>query len=179
MALGWLSKLFTGGGSMQALETGALAPRFTLKDADGKTHSLAEALQRGPVLLAFFKESCPVCQFTFPFLERIHQGLNGTGNARVWGISQDDARDTRDFAREQGCTFPLLLDQEGYTVSNQYGLTNVPTLFLIQPDGKIQVSAVGFERKALETAAAAFGQLAGQPITVFQPTDAVPEYTPG
>ena len=113
------------------------------------------------------------------FLERIHQGLIGTGNARVWGISQDDARDTRDFAREQGCTFPLLLDQEGYTVSNQYGLTNVPTLFLIQPDGKIHVSAVGFERKALETAAAEFGQRAGNVITVFQPTDTVPEYKPG
>ncbi len=85
MAPSWLSKFFTGGGSMQALEAGAPAPTFALKDADGKTHSLAEALQRGPLLLAFFKESCPVCQFTFPFLERIHQGLNGTGNARVWG----------------------------------------------------------------------------------------------
>ncbi len=67
MAFGWLSKLFTGGGSMQALEAGALAPRFTLKDADGKTHSLAEALQRGPVLLACVTESCPVGQLTFPF----------------------------------------------------------------------------------------------------------------
>ena len=67
----------------------------------------------------------------------------------------------------------------GLVGTAKQGLTNVPTLFLIQPNGKIQVSAVGFERKALETAAAAFGQIAGQPITVFQPTDTVPEYKPG
>lgn len=164
---------------MEALATGTTAPAFSLKDADGKSYSLNEALKQGPVLLAFFKVSCPVCQFALPFLERLHRAVQGKNNVKVWGISQDDGRDTRDFAREYKCTFPMLLDEKGYPVSNQYGLTNVPTLFLVQPDGGIRVSSVGFARKDIEAAAAAFGQLTGQAITVFQPADQVPDYKPG
>ena len=170
---------------MEALGAGAPAPAFTLKDVDGKSYTLAEALQQGPVLLAFFKVSCPVCQFTFPFLERLHQGVKGKTNVRLWGISQDDARDTRDYAREYGGSFPLLLDEGGYPVSNAYGLTNVPTLFLVKPtaagkpEGTIQVASVGFDKKDIEAAASEFGRLTGQRITVFQPADQVPDFKPG
>lgn len=164
---------------MEALAAGTLAPTFSLKDGEGKSHTLAEALKQGPVLLAFFKVSCPVCQFTFPFLERLHQGVKSKNSVRLWGISQDDARDTRDFAREWGCSFPLLIDEEGYPVSNHYGLTNVPTLFLVRPDGRIQVSSIGFDRKDIETVAGEFGKLTGQRIPVFQPADNVPDYKPG
>ena len=164
---------------MEALAAGVQAPAFALKDGDGKSHTLAEALKQGPVLLAFFKVSCPVCQMTFPFLERIHQGVKGKTNVRVWGISQDDAGDTRAYAREYGCTFPLLLDDSGYPVSNAYGLTNVPTLFLVKPDGTIQLTSVGFDRKDIEAAAAEFGKLTGQSLRVFQPSDQVPDFKPG
>lgn len=164
---------------MEALPAGTPAPAFSLKDTEGKSYALAEALQQGPVLLAFFKGSCPVCQFAFPFLERLHQGVHGKDSVRVWGISQDDARDTRDFSRDYGCTFPLLLDESGYPVSNAYGLTNVPTLFLVKPDGRIQVSSVGFDRKDIETAADEFGKHTGQPIPVFQPGEPIPDYKPG
>lgn len=164
---------------MEALAAGARAPAFTLQDGEGRRYTLAEALQHGPVLLAFFKTTCPVCQFTFPFVERIHQAVNGAANLRVWGISQDDAGDTRSFARESGCTFTLLLDESGYPVSNQYGLTNVPTLFLVKPDGQIQVSSVGFSREDLETVAAEFSRFADRPVPVFQPDESVPDYKPG
>ena len=40
---------------------------------------------------------------------------------------------------------PTLLDKEdaGYPVSNAYGLTNVPSLFLVEPDGRISRSQIG------------------------------------
>ncbi|MBI2956642.1 MAG: redoxin domain-containing protein [Acidobacteria bacterium] len=164
---------------MQTLEAGTQAPPFALKDTEGNTCSLAEALKQGPVLLAFFKVSCPVCQFTFPFVERLYQGVKGKNGIQVWGISQNDRPDTVAFAREYGCTFPMLLDDEGYPVSNDYGLTNVPTLFLVEPNGSISVSSLGFVRKDIEAVAEEFGQLTGQRITVFQPGDAVPDYKPG
>jgi peroxiredoxin Q/BCP len=177
----WLSKFYSGGKQMPALEAGAQAPDFTLQDAEGNSYSLAEARKDGPVLLAFYKESCPVCQYTFPFIERIQQGLNGNGSekVRIWGISQDDAATNRRYAEESGCTFPLLMDEEGYPVSNDYGITNVPSLFLVEPDGNLSEVAVGFEKKALETAAEKFSELSGNPITVFQPTEQIPDYKPG
>ena len=164
---------------MEALSAGTPAPAFALPDTSGQQRSLAEALKKGPVLLAFFKVSCPVCQFTLPFLERIYQQIKGRGDVQLWGVAQDDAEDTRDFARQYACTFPMLTDVEPYPVSNQYGLTVVPTLFLVQPDGKIQLSSVGFARSDIETVAAEFSRRTQEPFRVFQPGDNVPDFKAG
>ena len=47
---------------MGALVTGVYAPDFSLATVRGDQVSLAELLKKGPVVLAFFKVSCPVCQ---------------------------------------------------------------------------------------------------------------------
>src|SRR5260370_19659677 len=96
--------------------TGQKAPLFSLRDANGQAFSLKDALQKAPVVAAFFKISCPVCQFTFPFLERLFKTYGGK-NAAFSGISQDDPRDTKEFRAEYRVTFPALLDEQGYTVS--------------------------------------------------------------
>src|SRR6202041_3850729 len=134
------------------IRTETLAPDFTLEGTDGKNHSLSEALKKGPVLVAFFKVSCPVCQFTFPFLERLHKRYGGEG-VTFLGISQDDARATRRFAEDYGVTFPMLRDEEGYPVSNGYGLTNVPTTFLIDSDASMRGVCHGFNKVDLESIA--------------------------
>jgi peroxiredoxin len=135
---------------MAALNPGTTAPDFTLQTLDGKQFSLREALLRGPVLAAFFKISCPTCQYAFPFLQRIY-AAHGNKNVAIVGISQNEKRDTSAFVKEYGVTFPVLLDDtSAYPVSNAYGLTNVPTLFWIAPDGEIEVSSVGWVRKDVE-----------------------------
>ncbi len=78
---------------MTNLLEGAQAPDFTLGALDGKEHSLASLLKHGPAVVAFFKVSCPVCQFTLPFLQRLNSRL-GDSNATIVSVSQDDARDT-------------------------------------------------------------------------------------
>jgi cytochrome c biogenesis protein CcmG, thiol:disulfide interchange protein DsbE len=164
---------------MGALTAGSTAPPISLSTAAGQQLSLVDALKNGPVLAAFFKSSCPVCQFTFPFLERLYETY---GNSRftVWAISQDDARDTRDFAKEFGIKFPALVDAPGYPVSNAYGLTNVPSLFLIAPDGTIQISSVGFAKADLEHVAAEAARASGKPaVPLYKPGETVPDYKPG
>src|SRR5215469_10099835 len=117
---------------MPALEAGIQAPEINLSALDGQKFSLKEALQRGPVVAAFFKVNCPVCQFAFPYLEKIFKAYGQTGKFTLVGISQNDATETKNFNREYGITFPSLLDPKGkYPASNAYGLTNVPTVFLI------------------------------------------------
>ncbi len=164
---------------VSTLGPGTKAPDFSLLALDGKNYSLREALQSGPVLLAFFKESCPVCQFTFPFIERIYQGVNRSGSVRVWAISQDDARDSQEFGREYGITFPVLLDGRGYPVSNAYGLTTVPTLFLVETDGTVALTSVGFNRNEIETIASRLAQKAGKTVVPFHPGENIPDYKPG
>jgi peroxiredoxin len=164
---------------MTHVNVGTAAPVFSLKGLDGKDYSLPELLQKGPVVAAFFKISCPVCQFTFPFLERLYKKYGGDG-VTFLGISQDDARATKEFAREYGVTFPMVLDEKGYPASNAYGLTNVPTIFLIEPDGAVRVSCMGFDKNDLEMIGSELAERKKVPATaLFKPSESVPAHKPG
>ena len=164
---------------MTHIVAGNIAPGFSLKALDNKEYSLNTLMERGPVVAAFFKVSCPVCQFTFPFLERLYERYGGDG-VTFLGISQNDARATQDFAKEYGLTFPMLLDENGYPVSNAYGLTNVPTIFLIDADGTVKVSSVGFDRKDLETIAAHLAERKKISLApLFRSDEVVPANKPG
>jgi peroxiredoxin len=174
-----LFRRFFRDSSVSAIVSGQIASDFSLQGLDGKRHSLSEALARGPVLAAFFKVSCPVCQFTFPYLQRLYEKYSGCP-VTIWGISQDDARDTQDFCEEFNIEIPMLIEDESYATSNAYGLTNVPTIFLIAPDSTIRVSCVGFSRADIESMAAELARASAKPpAPLFLPSDIVPEFKPG
>jgi len=165
---------------MSALAVGTQAPDFTLKTLDGKQFSLSSALSAAPVILAFFKVSCPTCQYAFPFLERLYQAY-GTKGITLVSVSQNSAKDTAAFAKEFGITFPMLLDDtSSYPVSNAYGLTNVPTVFWIAQDGEIEVSSVGWVKadfEAINRKMAEAGKSA--PAVVFRPGEDVRDFRAG
>jgi len=165
---------------MAALTSGSSAPDFILSGMDGKQFSLQEALSRGPVLAAFFKISCPVCQFAFPFLERVYQAY-GNRNLTIVGISQNDKKDTASFIKEFGISFPVLLDDTStYPVSNAYGLTNVPSIFWIAQDSEIEVSSVGWVRKEIDEISRRAAKITGKgPQPVFRPGEQVPDFRAG
>ncbi len=166
---------------MSALVPGKKAPDFSLPalDSSDKHFSLSEALKSGPVLLVFFKVSCPVCQFAMPYVDRIARAYGDKG--RVIGISQDSAGDTMRFARQYNVSFRVVLDDTAkYKVSNAYGLTNVPSLFYISPDGKIELTSVGWSKKDVETASQKFAKAAAiAEAAVFRPKEDVTEFKPG
>jgi peroxiredoxin len=147
---------------------------------DGSKFSLGGALTRGPVVAAFFKISCPVCQYAFPFLERIYRSHAGS-KVTIVGISQNNKKDTAAFIKEFGVTFPVLLDDTNtYPVSNAYGLTNVPSIFWIAPDRSVEVSSVGWvkkDMKQINQKMADDGRSAATPL--FRPDEEVAAYRPG
>lgn len=165
---------------MAALNTGTPAPDFTLPAMDGKTFSLKAALAKGPVLAAFFKISCPVCQFAFPYLERVYKAY-GKRNLTIVGISQNNAKDTAAFLKEYGITFPVLLDDAGtYPVSNAYGLTNVPSIFWIAQDGEIEISSVGWVKKEIDDIGRKAAETTGEKFRpVVQAGESVPDFRAG
>ena len=133
-----------------ALACDVKAEEFALTSTTGKPLLLSKLITRGPVVLAFFKVSCPVCQYAFPYLERLFQ-VHKTEPVSFIGISQDNLSDTQAFIKRYGLTFTVALDEAPrYTVSNAYKLTNVPTAYLVDRDGDIQVSSVGWARKDME-----------------------------
>jgi peroxiredoxin len=179
----WLQNIFrphTGGQSMAALTAGTKAPEFELKTMDGKSFVLLDELQRGPVVLAFFKVSCPVCQYAFPFLERLHRAY-GHEHVRIIGVSQNDTEQTAAFNKEFGITFPVLLDdRQTYPVSNAYGLTNVPSIFWIAQDGEIEISSVGWVKADFEQINRKMAEARNIPFTtVFNPQERVVDFRAG
>ena len=155
------------------LKQGAGAPDFELAAADESRLSLKEILASGPAVIAFFKTTCPVCQYAFPFLERLHR--NAGGKLRFYAISQDPAPATGYFLSDYGISFPALLDtyDSGYAASNAYGIRSVPSVFVIEPDGTISAAMEGFEKIELE----ALGERIGTPA--FAPDEDVPVFRPG
>src|SRR5262249_31190803 len=136
---------------MAALTSGTTAPEISLPTLQGGRFNLTDARKKGLVAFVFFKISCPVCQMSFPYYERLHPAYRDK-NLEVIGISQDSPQETAEFVREFGVSFPIVLDDtKKYPASNAYGLTNVPTLFLVGTDGKIEVSGVGWSREELES----------------------------
>lgn len=171
--MGWEATLTT-------INAGDHAPNFTLKSLDGKTYSLSALLEKGPVVAAFFKISCPVCQFTLPFLQRLADRYSGE-NATILAVSQDDAKSTASFNKEYGMKLLTLLDDpKDYAVSNAYGLSMVPTIFLIEPDGTVKVSCMGFGKADLEQIAAELStrrKIAAAPL--FRSDEVIPATKPG
>jgi peroxiredoxin len=156
------------------LDVGELAPDFDLDALSGGRRTLSALSAGKPLLLAFYKVSCPTCQYTFPFLERLYRGRSNQEIA-MYAISQDDPASTREFDSEFGITLPTLLDkeEEGYPASNAYGLSHVPAIFLVEPDRKISLALVGFDKKGLE----ALGRRLGK--EPFEPDEYVPEWKSG
>jgi peroxiredoxin len=155
------------------IECGTAAPDFELSDLDGKPWQLQEALKRGPVLLAFFKTSCPTCQFTFPFLQRLVNGA-GPDAPHLVAITQDDAAATRQFEEKFGVSMPTLVDEpRGWPASNAYRITHVPSLFLVEKDGRISQAFDGFSKAEIEKLG---GRFQAAP---FRSGEQVPELRPG
>ncbi len=153
------------------LKAGAKAPSFTLDDMSGGKHMLSDVLERGPALLVLYKISCPVCQLTLPYLDRIARG-----SLQVIGISQDDERATARFQSTFGVTKMETLfdrDRDGYPVSNAFGISHVPSMFLVEPDGTISLAAEGFVKRDLES----LGKRAG--IEMFHAGEDVPQWKAG
>jgi peroxiredoxin len=149
------------------LSEGNSAPDFRLGG-----RSLSAELARGPVLLVFFKISCPTCRLSFPFLQRLADAA-GPGTPRVIAVSQDDAKNTAQFQAHFGTSLDTLIDPPPYAVSSVYGIRNVPTLFLIEPDQTVSLAFSGFSKAHFETLAERFA------TPVFRSGEQVPALRPG
>lgn len=164
---------------MAALPPGSEAPPFQLQDAIGNAWDLAQAFAGGPAVLAFFKVTCPTCKLAFPYLEKLNQAYGDC--VPFLGVAQDPGEAAVAFARELGpATFPLLIDDAPYPISVQYGLTNVPTVFAVEPGGKIAQTLVGFSKKDLQGLAEWLAERADRLIApLFPAGDPAPAFQPG
>jgi len=164
---------------MPAIASGKIAPDFRLPATDGKFYTLKEALSRNLTLVTFYKDTCPTCQFALPFVERIYQAYKDKG-LQALGIEQDDKQRTIAFSQEYGLTFPALLDLENYKTSYSYGIDTVPTIFLVDKNGEILLTSVGFVKDELAELSKKIANKLGAPaFEVYKPGEHVPALKAG
>jgi len=87
-----------------------------------------------PVFLNFWASWCGPCREEMPDLQAFseaHPELVVLGVA-----SQDDPADSREFAKQVGVTFPLVVDTDN-SISEDYRATGLPVTVVIDADGKI------------------------------------------
>ena len=116
-------------------------PELSGVTADGKRVSLA-GLRGRVILLNFWATWCQECRPEMPMFERLHREFSAQGLAVVGINAREGTSTIREYAKELGLTFPLILDPKG-TINSAYGVIGLPTTFLIGRDGRPVALAIG------------------------------------
>ncbi len=126
-------------------QKGQRAPDFSLKSIDGEEISLS-GLKGKIVLLDFWATWCGPCRESIPHLTRLYKEYSGKGFV-VIGISVDTGglEPVERFVKSLDMPFPVAMVSEG--LDKQYGVSALPTSFLIDKEGVIQERFVGFSPK--------------------------------
>lgn len=129
---------------------------FTLPDLDGNSVSLKD-FRGQPILVVFFKTTCPHCVSEAPTLERVYQKFKYSHNLLVLAVAvnEDGVSGTliapqeqyatmvrSQFANRYGWSFPVLIDNYG-KVQRQFAGTGVPRYLFIDENGEIRGRAMG------------------------------------
>jgi peroxiredoxin len=156
-------------------DPGTPFPQTSLTDANG-THVGAPERE---ALYVVFKTTCPTCELTWPYLERLRRAAGPSG-LRVIAVSQDDPKKTAAFNRRLGSEVETVYDADPWPASDRLGVENVPTFFRVTPDGSIAETAVGFARDQMERFAKRSSAIAGRPYEkLFRASDPAPAIQPG
>jgi peroxiredoxin len=133
------------------LDQDSEAPPFELSSLEGDEPVSLESLRGKLVLVDFWSSSCPPCVRQMRDLEVIHQRLSKQ-DVVVLGINTEGANPDflREFSRKRGVRYKVLIDRGA--VMDSYHVTSLPTLYLIDRQGKIRWSNVGYtSHQVLET----------------------------
>ncbi|MGZ6248565.1 MAG: TlpA family protein disulfide reductase [Syntrophales bacterium] len=111
------------------------APDFILKDLAGADFRLS-ASRGEPVLLIFLTTWCPTCRSEIPHYKEIY-GTFGRRGLEVVAVDIEEPKNkVSQFAAKNQIPYRTLLDEEG-RVSGAYDITGVPSMVLINKDGKV------------------------------------------
>lgn len=123
-------------------KAGDKAPEFKLAGLDGQVHKLSDYKGK-TVVLNFWGTFCKPCKEEMPDLEKQYQEW-ATSDVVVLGanVMGESAVTVRSYAEQVRVTFPILLDPQDET-RKKYGVSDFPTTFFIDKEGKVRKIKVG------------------------------------
>jgi thiol-disulfide isomerase/thioredoxin len=117
-------------------DAGALAPSLgstkSFNTRDGASIHLED--YRGKVVLVdFWATWCGPCVLAMPHLEELHKAYGPKGLV-VIGHTDISSQDLGDFVKKTGVTYKI---SQGDDIGEEWKVTTIPELFLIDVDGRI------------------------------------------
>ena len=119
----------------------ATRPDITLKDLEGRPHSLAEWDGKA-LVINFWATWCAPCRREIPLLNKISSEYAGKG-FKVVGIAVDFADDVRAFTKDFPLHYPLLIGEEdGLAAARAFGIPDLAFPFTAFTDARGRVITV-------------------------------------
>ncbi|MFH1502198.1 MAG: TlpA disulfide reductase family protein [Candidatus Eisenbacteria bacterium] len=127
---------------------GQFPPAFTLPDLEGNDVKLSD-FEGNVVVLDLWATWCPPCRQEIPFLVSLYEEFKDQGLVVLGvGLDQGGAPTLIPFAEENGITYPVVVGNRD--VQALYGVTGIPTTFMIGRDGRISTKRVGYHPSMAE-----------------------------
>ncbi len=124
------------------LAAGQPVPAFTLERPDGSVVHFPDDLRGQVVAVRFWADWCPFCKGEMTALEPLYRRLHDSG-FRILALNvRQDADTARAFAEAIGISYDVLLDRDG-AVARAYGVTGLPTTFVVDRSGRLVTRIVG------------------------------------
>jgi peroxiredoxin len=119
-----------------------MAPDFSLPDLDGNIRRLSSFRGR-VVLLNFWATWCPPCRVEMPSLEALYQAYRHQG-LEVVAVASDvqGVEVVQPFIAQHHLTFLSLLDTTSH-VTRVYGVTSLPTTYVLDQEGRLVTVEIG------------------------------------
>jgi peroxiredoxin len=127
--------------------TGKMAPDFSLASLDGQNVALADYKGKKKLVLSYWASWCGPCRLEMPSLKDFYEKYHhDDSDFELLAISIDDNRgDAESYATKEKLPFPVLLDLQS-KVADAYSVNAIPTVFVIDRDGKVIFAHTGFDQ---------------------------------
>jgi peroxiredoxin len=132
-----------------ALEPGDKAPPFANPDLAGRHVLSRDYLGRGWVVVDFFATDCEGCKKELPVLERLQREIGPRLPILVLATDPAGQPVVESYFRARPTTLTVLLDRY-HSAVRRYGVSEIPSLFLIDPTGVVVLKQVGFQEGLYE-----------------------------